>query len=238
MDHKTKSNFGIYSYQSYHYSQAHWNLLQTFRSRAIKIVSYLEKAGFPTLTYGSIARGDISVQSDIDILLLTHLPSYQLELALDASSYKIIRKYLVQSTPNDLIKLVYELPENIHLIILMTKLSSLGYDFYNFGGALTSNELTQNIRKPGVNKDLLLIEPTPDGHISSPIIDRQDEIAKILGISDQMVRQRIRVLQRRKKKGRTGVFLHQELELDENAEARLYQIARVNRLVRRRLEKG
>ncbi|MHA1777429.1 MAG: nucleotidyltransferase domain-containing protein [Promethearchaeota archaeon] len=220
------------------YSQEHWNLFQYLRVQANFIVQKLASHGFHTLVYGSIARGDVSPQSDIDILILNTLPSFQLELALESMDYSIERKYLVQSTPNDNIKLVYELLGNIHIILLLSSLSTLGYDFYYFGGALTEAELHENIRKPGVNKELFLIEPTSDGHYQSSVMDRQNEVAKILGISDQMVKQRIRVLARRKKKGRTGVFLHQELAIDENAEAVLHNIARSNRLVRRRLHRS
>lgn len=219
------------------YSQDHWKLFHLMRSRASDIVHGLKSQGYHSLVYGSLARGDITVQSDLDVLILNPTASYRLELAIESLSYPIERKYIVQSTPNDNIKLVYELPDKLHIIMFLSSLSSLGFDFYHFAGVLDEKELENGIRKPGVNKKLYLIEPTENGHRQTPISDRKDEVAKILGISDLMVKQRMRVLTRRKKKGRTGVFLKQELSVNDNVEAVLRDIARTNRLVRRRLER-
>jgi predicted nucleotidyltransferase len=43
--------------------------------------------------------------------------------------------------------------------------------------------------------------------MESPIIDRESEVARLLGVSSDIVRERIRVLTRRDAIGRTGVFL-------------------------------
>ncbi len=52
-----------------------------------------------------------------------------------------------------------------------------------------------------------------------------------------MVTQRIRVLTRRDKVGRTGVFLNHPVALSENIEETLRNLARKNRLLRRRLQR-
>ena len=230
----------VESYQTHHYSPSHWETFAKLRSKAQKVGSILTAAGFEILIYGSIARGDISSHSDIDILVKDQIPSYRLEYVFETNNLKYSRKYLVQSTPNDIIKVVYEFDPVIHIILLLTKLTSSGFDFYHFGGALSYEELSNEQdnhgwRKPGVNKELILIEPTKDGHIASPLVDRQLEAPKILGVSNQIVQQRIRVLHRRKKIGRTGVFLHQDLGRDENPETVLHELAKTNRLLRKHL---
>lgn len=229
-------NFETSNFISYHYSSDHWALLAKMRQQALVITSLFHSQGFECLTYGSIARGDISPTSDIDIVLRDRIPSYRIEFLMENAGIPFLGKYLVQSTPNDVIKTVYDLEYDIHLVLLMTDFTSLAFEFYFFGGALTHNELQQNLRKPGVNKALYLIEPIDSGHIESPLVDRQNEAPKILGVSRQMVQQRIRVLNRREKIGRTGVFLHHELLREESPETVLHELAKQNRLIRKRLQ--
>ncbi|MHA1620076.1 MAG: nucleotidyltransferase domain-containing protein [Promethearchaeota archaeon] len=225
------------TYQTHKYTQSHWDLFNNFRSQALEVGSMLSSAGFEILIYGSIARGDINPKSDIDILVKDRIPSFRLEYVFEEDNLRYSRKYLVQSTPNDVIKVVYEFDPLVHIVLFLSKLPSSGYDFYHFGGALTFEDLSNpsTIRKPGVNKELFLIEPTKDGHVESQLVDRQLEAPKILGVSNRMIQQRIRVLHRRKKIGRTGVFLHQDLGQDENPETILHELAKTNRLIRKRL---
>ena len=81
----------------------------------------------------------------------------------------------------------------------------------------------------------MLIEPTEEGHIESSLSERQYEAAKLLNISQDMIDQRIRVLNRRDKVGRTGLFLNEELDPEQDVEEFLYQLSRTNQFVRRRL---
>ena len=63
--------------------------------------------------------------SDIDILLTTRLPTYRIEVILDEAHESILHKKLVQATPNDVIKAIYEL-EDVNFI------GSIAYRFYPF----------------------------------------------------------------------------------------------------------
>ena len=65
-----------------HYSQEHWKHLQGLRSIGLEILNKLESSGFKPFVYGSVARGDTSKSSDIDIIILRPVSSYRLELAL------------------------------------------------------------------------------------------------------------------------------------------------------------
>ena len=219
------------------YSPDQWKLLDNLRKQALKVTSVFAHHGIDLLTYGSVARGDITPKSDIDIILLTQIPSYRVELLLDETNLTLHHKKLIQATPNDIIKAHFELEGDICITLLLTSFTSSPFEFYRFGGALNYKELQENKRVPGVDKSLILIEPNEEGHLESPLIERQYEASKILGISQSMVDQRIRVLTRRDKIGRTGIFLNKDIGLNENIEDELRKIARHNPLIRRRLNR-
>jgi hypothetical protein len=81
----------------------------------------------------------------------------------------------------------------------------------------------------------MLIEPTDKGHRESSVVGREDQTAKVLGISVETVLDRVHALLRRDNVGRTGVFITEELQASETFEMALARIARKNPAVRRRL---
>ena len=95
--------------------------------------------------------------------------------------------------------------------------------------------MLRDIRVPGVDKRLVLIEPTPEGHIEYSIIGREAEAARKIGVSVETVLERVRVLMRRDEIGRTGVFVKVELEPWDSIEEVAKRIARDNPLFRRAL---
>jgi predicted nucleotidyltransferase len=108
--------------------------------------------------------------------------------------------------------------------------------FYKFGGEATLNILRDNTRVPGVDKRLMLIEPTQKGHIESAIVGQEAKVARLLGISVDTVRERVYILLRRDEVGRTGVFIEKELSPNETFEMALKKLAERNPAVRRRLK--
>jgi hypothetical protein len=62
-----------------------------------------------------------------------------------------------------------------------------------------------------VNKKLLLVIPTEGGHVESSIIGREAETARLLDVPVEVVRERVRVLARRDRVGRTGVYMREEV---------------------------
>ena len=219
------------------YSPEHWEHLDNLRKHALKVTSVFAHHGIDSLTYGSVARGDVNPKSDIDIILLTQIPSYRVELILDETNLSLNHKKIIQATPNDIIKAHFEIEGDICITSLLTDFTSSPFEFYRFGGALNHKQLQDNERVPGVDKRLILIEPNDEGHKESPLIERQYEASKILRISQSMIDQRIRVLTRRDKIGRTGIFLNKDIGLNENIEEELRSIARHNPLIRRRLNR-
>ena len=80
------------------------------------------------------------------------------------------------------------------------------------------------------------IEPTPGGHVETSIIGRESYVSKLLEVSSQIVNERVRVLMKRDRVGRTGIFLERDLSSDETFESIVREIARTSPALRRRLE--
>jgi predicted nucleotidyltransferase len=93
----------------------------------------------------------------------------------------------------------------------------------------------KNERVPGVDKRLVLIQPNELGHHETSIVENPSLAIDTLKIAPDMVNQRIRVLTRRDKVGRTGIFLNKELDTEDNFEQKLDELAQKNPLIRRRL---
>ena len=56
-------------YREVTYNIARWQLLKELRWQAEKIMTILEEFHFQPIVHGSIARGDVSKTSDIDIFI-------------------------------------------------------------------------------------------------------------------------------------------------------------------------
>ena len=213
----------------------------SLRKEAMKIMETLTRAGLPCIVHGSIARGDVKPTSDIDVFVPVPVPSYRVELALEAAGYRVQQKLIVQATPSSTPKayLVLDVEEKRVVSFPLAKLAKREYEFYYFGGALDLRGLVEGKRVPGVDKRLMLIEPIKAGHRESPVIGREAEVARIVGVSVDTVLERVRVLTRRDKVGRTGVFVKVVLGPEENVEDTVRRISRENPHFRRILvERG
>ena len=197
-----------------HYDQDHWDHLQALRTTALDTIHRLESIGVAPLVYGSVARGDISRASDIDIIILRPVSSYRIELVLGSP----LKRELVQATPSMVLKGHIHLPENIVVTFPLFKLMSREEEFYRWGGLMDSDGLIANNRVAGVDKRLVLIEPMEVGHMELGVIGREKEVAKRLNVSIGIAQERVRVLTRRDSVGRTGVYLTRALNDDESFE--------------------
>lgn len=216
------------------YDDATWHHLKVLRDKAIKIMETLYNSEIPCIVHGSIARGDVNIQSDIDILVPLPIPTFQVELALERGGYEIYLRKIVQATPNHVIKAHIYLDEKTSVTIPLVKMSKRELEFYKFGGSIGLNEIKKEIRVPGIDKRLMLIEPIPEGHYETPIIGIEAIASKKVGVSMEIIQERIRVLSRRDEKGRTGVYLNYVLKPDESFENVLKKIIDKNPIVRRR----
>jgi len=217
------------------YSEKRWKLLKDLRVRAAEVMEALEKTLIYGVVHGSIARGDVSTKSDIDVFVPDPSSSFVIESALENAKLSINRRLVVQATPSYAMKGYIEIDEQRGVSFPLMKLRPIERDFYRFGGEATLQALKQNLRVLGVDKRLMLIEPTERGHVESTVVGREDSVASLLGVSVETVLDRVHALLRRDEVGRTGVFLERELSPSETFEMVLKKLADEKPEVRRRL---
>ncbi len=218
------------------YENSQWKLLKDLRCKAVQIMETLDRFHLPSIVHGSIARGDVSEKSDIDVFVSDPPSSFIIETALERAGVSVNRRIVVQATPLYAVKGYIEIDKQRCVSFPLAKLRSVERDFYKFSGEVSLSMLKNDVRVSGVDKRLMLIEPTPDGHIESSIVGREETIAHLLGISVETVLDRVHALLRRDEVGRTGVFIERELSPDETFEMALKKLADQNPAVRRRLK--
>jgi predicted nucleotidyltransferase len=223
-------------YHEVTYDAKRWSLLENFRSKAMQIMEALAVFHLESIVHGSIARGDVNEKSDIDVFIPTQVSSFIVESALEKAGIVASRRLVVQATPAYAMKAYIQIDENTSVSFPLMKMRKVEREFYRFGGEATLKNLRDSIRVRGVDKRLMLIEPTKEGHKESAIVGREEYVAKLLGISVETVLDRVHALLRRDKVGRTGVFIEKEVLNDETFEMALKRLAEQNPAVRRRLK--
>jgi predicted nucleotidyltransferase len=218
------------------YSDKHWQLLNELRAKTFEIMKMLENSNIHSIVHGSIARGDVSANSDIDVFIAEPPSSFIIETAIEHASLSVNRRFLVQATPSYAVKGYIELDPQLVVSLPLLKLRPTERDFYRFSGEATLQMLRDNVRVAGVDKRLMLIESTSKGHIESTIVGKEATVAHMLHISVDTVLDRVHALLRRDEIGRTGVFIERELYPDETFEMILKQLTDQNPAVRRRLK--
>ncbi len=224
-------------YNEVTYTSVRWTLLRELRDEAVRVMEALEAFHLRSITHGSIARGDVKKGSDVDIFIGEVQSSFLVETALEKAAVPINARYIVQATPTYAMKAHIEVDEQTTVSFPLMQMRRVEREFYRFGGEANLAELKKHARVAGVDKRLMLIEPTETGHVESSVIGREQLAAKILGISTETVLDRVHTLMKRDTAGRTGVFVKRELMPDETFELALKKLADLNPAVRRRMEK-
>jgi len=221
------------------YDEDRWTLLRNLRDKALKIMDVLSLKGLETIVYGSIARGDVKPKSDVDVFIQYPVSSAILQVYLEENGFKIYRKVLVQATPSYVPKAYIYLDEEelTSISFPLAKMKKEEIEFYKLAGQLDYNRLREGGRVPGINKDLLFIVPVEDGHIEMPVKMNIERAAKIIGVDPQTIRNRIRVLEKRREHGRNGVYREIEASREENFEDILDYLRDRDPALRRRLKK-
>lgn len=218
------------------YTNERWKLLETFRAKAVRIMEALEKFNIESIVHGSIARGDVNEKSDVDVFIPSQPSSFLVETALERAGIAVNRRLVVQATPAYAMKAYVEVDEKTSVSFPLMKMRKVEREFYKFGGEATLKDLRVGLRFPGVDKRLMLIEPTDKGHREGTIVGYEEHVAKLLGISAETVLDRVHALLRRDEVGRTGVFIERELAEGETFEQALKRLAEEKPAVRRRLK--
>ena len=210
-------------------------MLKEYREKAAKLMATLESSHIQAIVHGSIARGDVTAKSDIDIFIPEPPSSFLVETALEKAGLTLNSRYVVQATPNYAMKAHIEIDEKTTVSFPLVGMRRVEREFYRFGGEMKLSSLQQNLRVAGVDKRLMLIEPTANGHLESSVVGREEQTAKVLRVSVETVLDRVHALIKRDEVGRTGVFIKKELTVDETFELALKKLADVNPAVRRRI---
>ncbi len=222
-------------FDSVTYSENHLKLLQQKRERSKTLLEMFVKEGLNPFIYGSIARGDIHNDSDIDMVLIQSIAPYQIEIILEKNGFKNYFREIIMATPADTLKLYIYLNELESITIPLSKFNKKSSEFYDFGGKINLNQILNSIRVPGINKRLVFIQPTSDGHEEYSIIGNENLAAKQLSVGINLINERKRVLLRREKFGKTGVFLKRSIGVGETTELVLKKLSNKNTIVRKKL---
>jgi len=221
-----------FSEREFHeYSEEGRNLLGKYRKIALEILLLLEKNNLNAFVHGSVARGDVTVTSDIDIHIPSVFPSYKLEIIDD---FKINERRIVMGTPNSTVKGLVKLSDLVTISFPLTAPTERETEFFRFSGKVTANDLQESKRVPGVSKKLLLIEPDENGYWFSSVVNSIERVVSTLSISQRIVEERLRVLYRRDRIGRTGILIDNILSPNESFEQKLKQLADRSPIVRRK----
>jgi len=217
------------------YSEERWALFWEMRDEAEEMMEALRAFHIGAIAYGSIARGDVTETSDIDIFIPNPPSPSLIEAALERAGVPILKREIIQATPSYAAKGYIEVGERRSFSFPLVRLRPVERDFYRFAGSLDLDQLKRRVRVAGVDKRLMLIEPTPWGHIETPVEGREGVVARLLGVSVDVVLDRVRTLRRRERIGRTGVFLHRVLAPEESFGEVFQRISSQRPEVRRRL---
>ena len=219
------------------YDEKRWRLFKEFRKYASRLMKALAASGFDPLVHGSVARGDVDKDSDVDVFIPHVGPSYKVELAIHGAGFSPVKREIVMATPWQLPKAHIYLDEDRSVTFPLVEPKPLELEFYHFGGAVDVEQVEGAVRVPGVDKRLMLIEPTSRGHVESPVAGREAEVAKRVGVNLDIVRERVKVLTRRADVGRTGIFVQHELAPDESFETVFKKLIEENPAMKVRLKR-
>jgi len=136
-------------YKEVVYDDEHWALLERLRLKATQIMEALENFHLEAVVHGSIARGDVTQKSDIDVFIHYQVSSFMVETALEKAEVPVNRRFVVQATPTYAMKAYIEIGENISVSFPLMKMRKVEREFYKFGGEVSIKNLREGLRIPG-----------------------------------------------------------------------------------------
>ena len=217
------------------YTEGRWRLLRMLRDEAEEMMMPLHEAHIDAVVYGSIARGDVRDGSDVDIWITSPPSPTIVQAVLERRGVRICRREIIQATPSYAAKAYLYTDSDRSYSLPLVKLRASEAEFYSFTGSLSYQRLQAGARVPGVDKRLMLIEPTETGHMESTVQGREGLVASLLGVNIKIVQERVRTLERRERVGRTGVYIKRVLADDEDFGAVFEDLVMSKPALRRRI---
>lgn len=216
------------------YNEERWRLLREKRAKALLVMSALRLQSY---VFGSVARGDVDNDSDIDIIIPDPVPPYLVEFRLEAAGLRAYGKEIVQATPSYVPKAYIYLDPDEEVVVSfpLARPRPREQSFYKWGGIVDAAGISRGLRVPGVSKDLTVIVPTERGHVEFPVLGHEAEAARVVGVELDVILEREQVLGRRREMGRTGTFLDAEVPPDQPLEEVIRELAKRNEFFRRSL---
>ena len=215
------------------YDKTHWLLLDEKRRKGVELLEYISRMGARGFIFGSVARGDVHKGSDVEIIIPDHTLVSFIDVIL-SQRYNVIEKEIVQATPRSAIKVTFRLRDYVEVVVPAVPLTEKEHEFYRYGGMIGLPEASDSRnRVPGVDKRLCVIVPTQRGHIEYSIIGRESEVARLLGVSPEIIEERKRMLTKRDTVGRTGTYISIKLGPDDDIARTLKALRDRDPIVRR-----
>jgi predicted nucleotidyltransferase len=145
------------------------------------------------------------------------------------------RRVVVQATPTYAVKGYVYLDDLTSVSFPLVEMMPSELLFYDVAGKVDLEGVRRGVRVPGMNKSLVAIIPVDDGHLEYPVELDVEKAAKLMGVSPDALRERVRVLKRRREHGRTGLYKETELSSEETFSGVLKRLVDTNPYLKRRV---